>query len=427
MIELFFRSFERWGTAAAVARDFAANRQPFPRRDGWGSLDAAVTWGALSVSRGVNILRNPTYAGIYCYDRNHTREEDPEDPCSGGRILIRGSHPGYITVEQYERNGARLVANRNLYGGARQKGSAREGKSLLQGIVLCGKCGRPMNVVYCTDGSWTYLCRSSAIRSVCQEVRHRHVEPLVESVVLETVSREELGLAVGALEKLAERTQEMVRQWQKRIEGARYEAEKAGRRYHQVEPENRLVARTLEAEWNDRLEEVEQLKKEYERVRQSLPLDLSDEQRQKVFALAEDLPRLWNSPTTRNSQRKRLLRLLIEDITLRNVDDPWSTEVAIRWKTGVVSRHRAARIQPHPQTTSAEVVARIEELATQWSDHEIAEVLNAQGHRSGSGRKFTTQSVSHVRRRRGIRKGPRQGPSKGNTHETPQEHNHGKN
>lgn len=427
VIELFFRTFERLGTAAAVARDFAANRQPFPRRDGWGSLDVAVTWGALSVSRGVNILRNPIYAGIYCYDRDRTREEDPEDPCSGGRILIPGSHPGYITLEQYERNGARLVANRNMYGGARQKGSAREGKSLLQGIVLCGKCGRPMNVVYGTDGSWTYTCRPSAIRPICHEVRHRHVEPLVESVLLESVSREELDLAVGALEKLAERAQDLVRQWQKRIEGARYEAEKAARRYHQVEPENRLVARTLEAEWNDRLEEIEQLEREYERARQNLPLHLTDEQRQKVLALAEDLPQLWNCPTTRNSQRKRLLRLLIEDITLRNVDDPWSTEVSIRWKTGVISRHRAERVQPRPHTTSAQVVGRIEELSTELSDHEIAEVLNAEGHRSGYGREFTSQSVSHVRRRRGISKGTRQRTSTGNTNEMPKEDNHGNN
>ena len=249
----------------------------------------------------------------------------------------------------------------------------------------------------------------------------------MESVVLETVSREELDLAVGALEKLAERAQEMDRQWQKRIEGARYEAEKAARRYHQVEPENRLVVRTLESEWNERLDEVEQLEKEYERVRQNLPLDLTEEQRHNVLALAEDLPRLWNSPTTRNSQRKRLLRLLIEDITLRNVDDPWSTEVAIRWKTGVVSRHRAERVQPHPHTTSPEVVARIQELYTELSDHEIAEVLNAEGHRSGCGREFTTQSVSHVRQRRGMSKACRQRKSSENTDEMPKEDNHGNN
>jgi len=424
-IGLFFRSFERLGTAAAVVRYFAAHRQSFPRRDGWGSLEVSVTWGALSVARAVSVLRNPVYAGVYCYDRNSGHEEDPEEPCSGGRILIPGSHPGYLTVEQYERNGARLVANRNMYGGSRYRGSAREGKSLLQGIVLCGKCGRPMNVIYCTDGSWTYICRRSAIGRICQEVRHRHVEPLVESVLLETVSREELDLAVGALEKLAERAQEMDRQWKKRIEGARYEAEKAARRYHQVEPENRLVARTLEAEWNERLEEVEQLEREYERVRQNLPFDLTEEQRRNVLALAEDIPQLWDSPTTRNSQRKRLLRLLIEDITLRNVDDPWSTEVAIRWKTGVVSRHRAERVQPHPHTTSPEVVARIQELYTELSDHQIADILNAEGHRSECGRAFTAQSVSHVRRRRGMTKSGRRRQSAGHPNQITDKDNHG--
>ena len=121
-----------------MARYFAAHRQPFPRRDGWGSLETSVTWGELSLSRAVDVLRNPVYAGIYAYDRNSTREEDPEDPCSGGRILIPDSHPGYITVEQYERNVARLVSNRNMYGGTRHRGSAREGESLLQGSSCAG-------------------------------------------------------------------------------------------------------------------------------------------------------------------------------------------------------------------------------------------------------------------------------------------------
>lgn len=428
VIVLFFRSFERLSTAAAVARYFAAHRQPFPRRDGWGSLETSVTWGALSLSRAVNVLRNPVYAGIYAYDRNGAREEDPEDPCSGGRILIPGSHPGYITVDQYERNGARLVTNRNMYGGTRHRGSAREGKSLLQGIVLCGKCGRPMNVIYRTDSSWMYTCRQSAIRQICQEVHDRHVEPLVEAVVLETVSREELDLAVGALEKLAERAHEIDRQWQKRLEGARYEAEKAARRYHQVEPENRLVVRTLEAEWNERLEEVEQLEKEYERVGQSLPFELTDDQRRNVLALAEDLPRLWKATTTRNSQRKKLLRLLIEDVTLRNVDDPWSTEVAIRWKTGVVSRHRAERVQPHPQTTSPEVVTRIQELHLTMSDREVADVLNAEGHRSGYGKKFKNRHVYYIRRARGMTKPRGWRKPSGNANElSTEESDHGHN
>lgn len=404
VVVLFFRSFERLGTASAVVRYFASERQPFPRRDGWGSLGVSVTWGALCVSRAVGALKNPIYAGIYAYDRNASVEEDPEDPCSGGRVLISDSHAGYITVEEYDRNVARLASNRELHGGARHLGSPREGSSLLQGVVLCGKCGRRMNVVYRSNGRLTYTCRQAALGGMCQEVYARHVEPLVEEVVLDAVSREELDLAVGALEQLAERVSEINVQWQKRIEGARYEAEKASRRYHQVEPENRLVARTLEAEWNERLQEVERLEREYELVRQRLPFELTDEQREKVLALAEDLPRLWRAATTRNSQRKRLLRLLVEDITLRNVDDPWSTDVAIRWKTGVVSRHRAERVKRHPQTTSPEAVVRIGELYSTMTDREIAEQLNAEGYRSGYGREFTVASVAHIRNDRGMAK-----------------------
>lgn len=404
VVGLFFRSFERLGTASAVVRHFAGERQPFPRRDGWGSLGVSVTWGALCPTRAVSVLKSPIYAGIYAYARNAPCEEDPEDPCSGGRVLIPDSHPGYITVEEYNRNMARLESNGDLHGGARHLGSPREGASLLQGVVLCGKCGRRMSVVYRSNGRLTYMCRQAAVSGICQEVYARHVEPLVEEVVLEAVSREELDLAVAALEQLAERVSEIDVQWRKRIEGARYEAERASRRYHQVEPENRLVARTLEAEWNERLQEVERLEQEYERVRARLPFELTEDQREKVLALAEDLPRLWRAPTTRNSQRKRLLRLLVEDITLENVDDPWSTDVAIRWKTGVVSRHRAERVKRHPQTTSPEVVARIRELYRTMTDREVADVLNGEGYRSFYGKEFTVVSVAHIRHDRGMYK-----------------------
>ena len=235
-VQLFFACFERLGSAAAVTRYFEDQRQVFPHRDGWGSVSVAASWGALSVSRAATVLHNPIYAGAYAYGRRHADEEDPEDPGAGGRIFIPGAHPGYITLEQYESNRARLVANRNSFAGTRYKGSAREGMSLLQGIVLCGRCGRRMNVRYERNGCVQYSCRSQRTRRACQDVQGRHVEPLVAQVMLEALSREELELAVGALEKLQERARELDRQWSKRIEAARYEAERAARRYHRVEP-----------------------------------------------------------------------------------------------------------------------------------------------------------------------------------------------
>jgi hypothetical protein len=172
----------------------------------------------------------------------------------------------------------------------------------------------------------------------CQEVDVRRVEPLVEREVLAALSREELELAVGALERLAARAGELDGTWQRRLEAARYEVERAARRYRQVEPEHRLVARTLEREWDAQLEELDRLEREYERVRQQAPFVLDVAQRAKILALAEDLPALWQAPTTRRSQRKQILRLLIEDVTLTRRDEPRCIEVAIR---GLEFRWRA--------------------------------------------------------------------------------------
>ncbi len=171
-----------------------------------------------------------------------------------------------------------------------------------------------------------------------------------------------------------------------------------------MEPENRLVARTLEAEWNARLEEVAQLEKEYAQLRERPPLALTGEQRSRIVSLASDLPRLWRAPTTRHSQRKELVRLLVEDVTVHNTDIPWATAVAIRWRTGLVERHTVERVLPHPQTTPKAAVDRIRELYRVQTDREIAHLLNGEGYRTGYGKPFTESSVGSIRLQRGLRK-----------------------
>lgn len=319
--------------------------------------------------------------------------------------MIPGAHPGYISYEQYEHNVARLVANRGLYSAMRYRGAPRHGRSLVHGIVLCGRCGRNMGVHYGADGAPSYFCRTLRTRRSCQFINGRHIDPLIAKVLLEALAPHELELAVGALEKLAQRASELEGQWRKRIEAARYEADRAARRYHQVEPENRLVVRTLESEWNKRLEELEALEKEHKSARKKPPFELSDVQRSEILALAQDLPRLWHARTTSNAQRTEIVRLLIEDVTLRSVDEPWSIEVAIQWKTGVVTQPHAERVRPRPHATAPAVTHRIVELsAGDHSDAEIAETLNDEGHRSGTGQRFTADRVSSIRLARGRRR-----------------------
>lgn len=403
-IHLFFGSFDRLGSLGAVARYFEANRLLFPRRDGWGDPQAAVTWGDLAISRAATLLHNPIYAGVYAYDRNCGKEVDPEEPLSGGRILIRDSHPGYISWQQYEANCTRLLCNRQVYRQMRNKGAPREGRSLLQGILLCAQCGRHMMVLYAAGHEDKYICHSQKTHRVCQRVNARYVEPLIEKELLNALTESQLQLAVGTMKKLQQRAEEIQRQWEKRLEAAKYGVEKAARRYHQVEPENRLVARTLEKEWNDSLEELDQLEREYHRVSQEPPCALTAEQERKVLALAQDIPRLWRAATTTNNQKKQLLRLLIEDVAIRSVDNPWCLEILIHWKTGVVSRHTAARVVRSPQQTPPQAVSRIAELYRDYTDEEIARILNAEGLRTGYGRPFTAMSVVHIRTRRKFRK-----------------------
>jgi hypothetical protein len=226
----------------------------------------------------------------------------------------------------------------------------------------------------------------------------------MEKALLEMLTREEFDLAFGALEKLQQRADDLENQWQKRIEAAEYEADKAARRYYRVEPENRLVARTLESEWNLKLEEVEGLKKEYEKARNKLPFEINQQQRKKIMELAYDLPRLWKEATTPNSKRKQILRILIKDVTLQNQDVPWSVAVAIRWQTGFVSRYQAERVHPHPHTTDSKVIDRIKQLYTSCIDREIAEILNNEGYRSGYGNLFTQNRITRLRNRQGLRK-----------------------
>ena len=293
-------------------------------------MDVVPTWGRLSLSRAVAVLRNPTYAGIYAYDRHHPEAMDPEDPCAGGRILIPDSHPGYITESQYERNVARLVSNRSHYRGMRQKGSAREGSCLLTGIVLCGRCGRRMNPRYSLEIDAgvrvSLLGRHVAPARACMRgtwIRRRERDPRNDL--------EGRALAGGGRDGEARRA----------IHGAGASVAEGASRRRATRRSERRGATTRWSRrtgwWSERwsangtsaLRELARVEKEYEEARRKPPIDLTAEQRDQILALSKDLPRLFRAPTTKVSQKKEILRLLLEDVTLTNRDDPGES----RWRS----------------------------------------------------------------------------------------------
>src|SRR5262249_50481651 len=248
-------------------------------------------------------------------------------------IVRHNAHPGYLNWEQFLRNQQRLDDNCTHRGNER-RGAVREGHALLQGLVLCGQCGRRMSVRYTRNGTTpSYECNQVHKQQggrTCQFVRGDGVDATVARLFLEAIQPAQLEVSLATLEQLEDQARAVERQGQLRLERARYEADLARRRFLLVDPENRLVARNLEREWNEKLAAVEQLERQ-QVTPTGAPVRLSPEERQRILNLAEDLPALWHAATTAPGQRKQLLRLLVKDVTLTK--EMATIQVAVRWQT----------------------------------------------------------------------------------------------
>lgn len=411
-VRLVFALFEQWGSALAVVKHFAAHQLRFPTRL-WGARhDGAVVWPPLTHSRVLAILHNPAYAGVYVYGRTHTRTHTlpGATPRLKGHtravaladwpIVRHDAHPGYISWAQFLRTQQRLDDNRTFRPEER-RGAVREGTALLQGIIVCGKCGRRMGVRYLTDGTTPrYECTEVHVRRAgptCQTLRGDGVDAAVARLFLEAIEPAQLAVSLATLDDLDAQAQQSDRQWQLRLERARYEADLARRRVLAVEPEHRLVARTLERDWNEKLAAVERLEREYAAVARPTPHTMSPQERQRILALATDLPAVWQAPTTSNAARKQLLRYLIKDVTVTKQDT--TIALAVRWQTGACSTVSISRPLRSYETwrTDPALLARIRELAPTHSDHEIARLLAAAGYRAGRGGPITADTVQWLR------------------------------
>jgi DNA invertase Pin-like site-specific DNA recombinase len=411
-IRLVFDTFERVGAALGVVQYFAENHLSIPTRHYGRARHGQLTWRPLDHGRILAILHNPAYAGTYVYGRTKTRNVvlPGEEPRIKGRTrrvaledwphVLRDHHPAYITWGQFQQNQQQLIDNCTSQH-QDHRGAIREGAALLQGLVLCGRCGRRMTIRYMDDGKVpVYECNrlhNAFGEKVCQTLRGDRIDAAVAAAFLEAMQPAELEVSMAAIDQIAEQARRVDRQWEMIVERARYEAELARRRFLGVDPENRLVGRTLERDWEARLAEVERLERESAtRPERSIRL-VDPAERARILALAQDLPALWNAATTTNVERKQLLGFLIKDVCLNRGET--MIEVSIRWQTEactVLSNPRPPR-SCDKRRTDAAVLARLRALAADNTDRRIAEILNQEGFRSGTGQRFTTNIVKQLR------------------------------
>jgi hypothetical protein len=324
-------------------------------------------------------------------------------------VKIEGAHPGYITWERYVQNQEKLRQNRARRGDS-SRGAPREGPALLSGLLICGRCGHRMGPAYARGTRarfWTYVCHGDRDtgQKGCWTVAGARIDAAVEKLFLETMVPSELELSLAVDQEVAGQAEELAKQWWARREQAAYEARRAEKRYKTVDPDNRVVARTLEREWEIKLRELEEVERQYAEARRTRRVDLSAEDRARVRELARDLPGVWRSPVTPPADRKAMMRLVIEAISLSPIEVPRrATRVKVAWQTGTVTEIEVPR--PHRRQlfrTPPAAVERLRALAAAGRhDEEIAEILNAEGMRTGRGLAWNTWAVRWTRKKERI-------------------------
>ena len=406
-LRVFFATFARTGTAWKTMQAFNEQGLKFPRR---GSGAGEIVWQVLTHRLAIQTLHNPRYAGVYCFGRRR-QWTDIEGkthsrflPREQWRFVKKDAHPGYITWDEFLSNQQRLIENHQRHGtGERKAGPAREGPALLQGLLICGKCGHTMSVRYhLRDGHLVpdYVCVKDRVelgKPICQTMAGADIDEAIGKLLVESVTPLALEAALAVQHEIQTRLADAARLRHQHVQRAQYEADQARIRYMRVDPNHRLVADTLEARWNEKLRALAEAREECEKQERLDAAELTSEHKNRIRSLASDFPKLWQDPHTLDRDRKRMARLLLEDVTLRRAQD---ILVQVRFKGGATHELRL----PLPQCawerrkTKPEIVADIDRLLDEYTDAEVARLLNERGLRSGCGGSFDTLKIIHLRR-----------------------------
>lgn len=409
-----FRTFRRTGSACATVKAFRDQKLLFPRRPRCGPRKGELLWGPLTHNRTRQVLHNPRYAGSFVFGR-HCQHRGPDGqvrpralPRERWRTVLLDAHPGYITWEHFEQNLKTLHDNACAHGHDRRQSPPREGPALLQGLVMCGVCGDRMTVRYHSrQGQQTpvYVCQRDRIEyagRICQHIPGAGIDEAIGGLLLETVTPTALEVALQVQDELQRRIDEVDRLHRQRVERAHHETELARSRFMQVDPNNRLVADALEADWNDKLRLYKESQEHYEKQRKEARVQLTEEQLAKIAAVATDFPTLWRDPQTPHRERKRMVRLLIEDVTLIKRDE---ITAHVRFKGGA-TQTLSLPLPPSAwqmRQTPQQMVVKIDRLLDSHTDGQIASILNDRGHISGGGKAFNRFIVQRIRRKYGLK------------------------
>jgi DNA invertase Pin-like site-specific DNA recombinase len=410
---MFFKTFSRIGTACGVVRYYKEHGLLFPKPNGVMNTDDVI-WGRLDLCRAVRLLHNPRYAGAYVYGRRHEsrlpngRSKKESLPREQWPVLLLDAHSGYISWQQYEHNQEQLRKTALAFGQDRRQGAPREGPALLQGLAICGVCGSRMAVRYHRRKDQLipdYFCciRGLPYRDPgCQFIPGGAIDEAVGKLLIDTMTPMALELTMAVQSEIQTRLDEANKLRDKQVERARYEAELARRRYMQVDPDNRLVACSLESEWNDKLRAFEEVREQAEYKREQESASFDDTMRGRILELSADLPAIWNHPGTPHRERKRIAALLIEDVTLVKAE---VLKVHIRFRGGATTTLTLQRplMAQEQFATKPEVVAEIDELLARHTKKEVIAILNERGHRTGMDRPFNMDSLTWIMYNHGIK------------------------
>ena len=413
-LHLFYRTFFRTRAACATVRYFSEHNILFPT-SARSNTPTEVLWGRLSLHRAVGVLHNPRYAGAFVYGRRNSRKQ-PDGrirttvmPRDEWHVLLLDAHPGYISWEDYERIQEQLRSSAQAYGIDRRHGPPREGPALLQGLVICGRCGTRMTPRYHRRSGQLvpdYMCHVRTLQyrdPPCQIIPGGGVDRALGQLLVETMTPMTLDLTLAVQAELETRLEQTDKLRRQQIARAEHEVDQARRRYMEVDPTNRLVAASLEADWNEKLRALEEVRERVEQERRADRSTFDEAAKEKIRALAENFPAVWNDSEVGHRERKRIMALLVADVTLTK--EQKQIAIGVRFRGGATTTlciplplNAWRKRQTHPKT-----LARVEKLLETRTYAAAATQLNDEGLTTGAGAPFDADAVRWLRQRWGLK------------------------